>query len=59
MAKLKPKKYPKKPKASASVEVKKRYIDKVKTIEKENADREKRNKESERLSKVIAGIGKR
>lgn len=51
------KKYPKKPKASASLDTKKKYLAKVKDIDSENKARHKENVESEKLSKQIAGIG--
>lgn len=56
MAKLKMIKYPKKPKASASIESKERYLARVREIDKENAKRKAENKKSEELSKKIAGI---
>ena len=56
MAKLKMLKYGKKPKASASVQVKENYLAKCKAIDKENAHRSALNKKSEHLSKVIAGL---
>lgn len=56
MAKLKMLKYPKKPKRSASLEQKQKYLIKRKEIEKENKRRESLNKESERLSTVISGL---
>lgn len=59
MAKLKMKKYPKKPKANASVTVKENYLDKVKEIDKENAHRKAENKKSDTLTKKIAGIKKK
>lgn len=49
-------KYPRKPKASASVESKERFLARVKEIDKENAKRRAINKKSEDLSKKIAGI---
>jgi hypothetical protein len=58
MAKLKMKSYPKKPKASASVAVKERYIARCKEIDKENTRRKAENQKSEKLSKQIAGIGR-
>lgn len=57
MAKLKMKKLPSKPKASASVAVKERFLQKVSEIQKENARRVAENKKSDALSKKIAGIG--
>lgn len=56
MAKLKMKKYPKKPKASASVATKQRYLDKVKEIDKENARRKTENKKSDELTKKISAV---
>jgi predicted Holliday junction resolvase-like endonuclease len=56
MAKLKMIKYPKKPKQSASIESKERYLARVREIDKENAKRKAENKKSEELSKKIAGI---
>jgi hypothetical protein len=54
MAKLK--KYPKKPKASASVEVMKRYIQRCKDVDKDNAPIIKALKEKEALKKKISNI---
>ena len=56
MAKLKMIKYPKKPKTTASIESKERYLARVREIDKENAKRKAENKKSEELSKKIAGI---
>lgn len=56
MAKLKMIKYPKKPKTTASIETKERYLARVREIDKENAKRKAENKKSEELSKKIAGI---
>ena len=56
MAKLKMLKYPRKPKASASIESKENYLKRVKEIDKENAKRKAINKKSEDLSKKIAGV---
>ena len=58
MAKLKMLKYPRKPKAHASVAVKERYLSHVKDIDRENEKRRRENLRSESLSKKIAGIGK-
>lgn len=58
MAKLKLLKYPKKPKASASLATKENFIAKVREVDRENAQRKATNAKSEKLSKVIAGIGK-
>ena len=55
MAKLKMKKLPKRPKASASVETKKIWLKKANEVKKENARRARENKVSEQLSKKIAG----
>ena len=49
-------KYPRKPKASASIESKENYLKRVKEIDKENAKRKALNKKSEDLSKKIAGV---
>lgn len=54
MAKLKMKKMPKKPKASASVETKKNWLKRANEVKKENARRARENKVSEQLSKKIA-----
>jgi len=56
MAKLKMKKYPKKPKASASVDTLERYIDKTKEIDRENAKRKAINSKLETLKKKVSGI---
>lgn len=56
MAKIKMLKYPRKPKASASIESKENYLKRVKEIDKENAKRKAFNKKSEDLSKKIAGV---
>lgn len=58
MAKLKMKSYPKKPKVSASVAVKERYLAKCKEIDKENQRRKAENAKSDKLTKAIAGIGR-
>lgn len=50
------KKYPKKPKASASVETLKRYLDKCKEVDKANAPIKKAAKEKEALKKKISNI---
>lgn len=55
MAKLKMKKLPKRPKATASVETKKNWLKKANEVKKENARRARENKVSEQLSKKIAG----
>lgn len=56
MAKIKMLKYPRKPKASASIESKENYLKRVKEIDKENAKRKALNKKSEDLSKKISGV---
>lgn len=56
MAKLKMKPLPKKPKASASVEVKENWLRRAAEVKKENARRAKLNKRSAELSKKIAGF---
>lgn len=56
MGKLKYIKLPKKPKASASITVKEKYLAKVKEIQSENLRRKKENDRSDTLSKQIAGI---
>ena len=58
MATLKLKKYPKKPKASASVATKERYLQKTKEIDKENTRRKSEKAKSAKLSKAIAGVGR-
>ena len=56
MAKFTLKKYPKAPKASASIEVKERYLQRCKEIDKENAKLKAEKKKSEDLSKKIAAV---
>lgn len=56
MAKFTKIKYPKAPKASASIETKERYLARCKEIDRENAKREAEKKKSETLSKKIAAI---
>jgi len=56
MAKLKMLKYPKKPKASASVSTLENYIAKTKEIDKANAKRKAENSKKETLRKKVAGI---
>lgn len=51
-------KYPKKPKKSASIEAKERYLQRVKEIDKHNAQVKSDKKKSADLDKKIAGIGK-
>lgn len=58
MAKLKKKKLPKKPKASASIKSKENYLRRVAEVNKENKKIEALNKKSEQLSKRIAGVGR-
>lgn len=50
------KKYPKKPKASASVAVKENYIKKCKDIDKENSRIKSEKVKGERLTKTISGM---
>ncbi len=57
MAKLKYLKYPKKPKTSASLDTKQKFIARKNAIDVENRRRKKVNDESLKLDKVIAGIG--
>lgn len=54
MAKLKMLKLPKAPKASASVAVKERYLQRVAELKKVNAQRAALNRKSEELDKKIA-----
>ncbi len=56
MAALKMKRLPKKPKASASVEVKENWLKKAAEVKKENARRASMNKKSTELSKKISGF---
>ena len=49
MATLKMKKMPKAPKKNASIEAMERYLNKVKEIKKENADRVAKNKKRDAL----------
>lgn len=56
MAKLKMLKYPKKPKASASVATMERYIERTKEIDKENAKRKTQNSKADGLRKKISGM---
>lgn len=57
MAKLKMLKYPKKPKASASLATKENYLARVREIDRENSRRNSLNKRSDALTKKIQGIG--
>jgi hypothetical protein len=52
----KPKKYPKKPKQSASVKVMENYLSKVKMIDKYNADLKKEAAKREMLKKKIQNL---
>lgn len=54
MAKLKMLKLPKAPKASASVAVKERYLQRVAELKRVNAQRAALNRKSEELDKKIA-----
>lgn len=56
MAKLKMIKLPKSPKASASAEVKERWLQRAAKIKAENAKRAALNKKSEALSKRIQEV---
>lgn len=56
MAKLKMLKYPRKPKAGASVPVLERWLKRKSEIDKENNKRKTLNKKQENLRKRIAGI---
>lgn len=56
MAKLKMLKYPRKPKQSASIATKERYLARVKEIDRENLRRKAANKRSDDLSKKIASV---
>ncbi len=53
MAKKKMKKYPKKPKASASVETMQRYLERCKQIDKENKQIQAYNKKLDELRKKV------
>jgi cell division protein FtsL len=56
MAKLKS--YPKRPKASASVAVMERYLQRCKDIDKQNAEIKKEASRKEALKKQISKIGR-
>lgn len=56
MATLKMLKYPKKPKANASVQTLEKYLDRTKEIDKENAKRKSLNAKRDALKKRISGI---
>ena len=56
MAKLKMKRYPKKPKQSASASTMQKYLDRCRDIDKENAKRKSENSKAEGLRKRIAGL---
>lgn len=58
MAKLKMLKLPKKPKKSASVATKEKYLAKVAEVHKENEHRKRQNARSIELDKRIASVGK-
>ena len=58
MAKLKLKKYPRKPKATASVQVMENYLAKVKEIDKQNAKIKAENSKAVSLRKKIGSIGR-
>lgn len=58
MAKSKFKKYPKKPKASASLETHKRWLEKVKDVDRYNAQIKKDAQTKAAIRKKIAGIGR-
>lgn len=58
MAQLKKKKYPKKPKSTASVQVKENYLKRVDEIKKENKKIEAENSKSKALTKKIAAVGR-
>lgn len=51
-------KYPKKPKASASVQSMQNYLAKTKEIDKKNTARKAEAKKRETLKKQIAGVGR-
>lgn len=50
------KKYPRKPKASASVESKKRFLERVKEIDRENAKIVADRRESKKLTEKIRSV---
>jgi len=56
MAALKLKKYPKKPKAKASLTVLENYMAKCKEIDKENAQKKAEHKKREDLAKKVKAI---
>jgi len=56
--KLKLSKYPKKPKATASADVMKNYIQKCKDVDKKNSEKRKAEATRQGLKKQIAKIGK-
>lgn len=51
-------KYPKKPKATASVTTLQNYIDRCKEVDKKNAEIRKQQAKRETLKKVVAKIGR-
>lgn len=56
MAKLKLKRYPRKPKSNASVTTLQNYLDRCKEIDKENARRKQQNAKLETLRKRVSGL---
>lgn len=56
MAKLKMKKYPKKPKAGASVKVMESYLKRRAAVDKDNKARTTSNKKQEKLRAKITGL---
>ena len=58
MAKLKLKRYPKKPKASASVATMQNYLQRVREVDKENSRRKSENSKAASLRKKIGAIGR-
>jgi len=59
MARVKMLKYPKKPKASSSVQTKENYLKKVSDIDRENARRVADKKKSEKLTEKIRAVRKK
>ncbi len=58
MAKLKMLKYPRKPKAGASVATMERWLKRKAEIDRENSRRKSQNKKAETLRKRISGISR-
>ncbi len=58
MSKLKHKKFPKKPKATASISVMENYLSKYAQVKKENAGIDALNAKQKKLAAQVAGIGK-